>query len=171
MQRVIGFALLFALIAALGTSASAQSSGIVPGQALGKFEIGQDLQAVVTVLGPLHSEDDLPGGAFRGYYWPLKRIGVIINMQTQKVAALAISYDDTYQTERGITAGAELDAIRVAYGKEETVDPHQDDETLVYDKLGVAFVVDKNGALGGRVSVIFVFGQGHYKDIFQNHNQ
>jgi hypothetical protein len=31
----------------------------------------------------------------------------------------------------------------------------------------VAFVVDKTGALGGRVSVIFVFDHGHYKDIFQ----
>ncbi len=168
MQRVIGFALVFAMIAAMSTAAAAQSAGIVPGQALGKFQLGQDLQAVITVLGPLHSQDDLPGGAFRGYYWPLKRIGVIINMQTHKVAALAISYDDSYGTEKGIMAGTEMDAIRLAYGKEESVDTHQDDETLVYDKLGVAFVVDKNGALGGRVSVIFVFGQGRYRDIFQN---
>jgi hypothetical protein len=168
MQRVVGSAVAaFVVIAALSIPAFAQGSDIVPGQALGRFEIGQDLGAIITMLGPLHSEDDLPGGSFRGYYWPLKRIGVIVNMSTQKVAALAISYDDAYQTEKGVTAGTEMDAIRLAYGEEETVDKHQDDETLVYDKLGVAFVIDKNGALGGRVSVIFIFGQGHYRDIFQ----
>ena len=167
MQRVIGIVVVLAVIAGTVAAASAQGIGIVPGLTLGTFQIGQDLGPIITTLGPLHSEDDLPGGTFRGYYWPLKRIGVIINMQTQKVAALAISYDDTYRTEKGIMAGAEMDAIRSAYGKEESVDTHQDDETLVYDKLGVAFVVDKNGALGGRVSVIFVFNQGHYKDIFQ----
>jgi hypothetical protein len=168
MYRVTGFIVVLALIAAVGTAVSAQSSGIVPGQGIGRFQLGQDLAPVLTALGPLHSEDDLPGGAFRGYYWPLKRIGVIINMQTRKVAALAISYDDSLQTEKGVMAGTEMDAIRSAYGKEESVDSHQEDDTLVYDKLGVAFVVDKSGALGGRVSVIFVFGQGRYNDIFQN---
>jgi hypothetical protein len=167
MQRVVGLVVVLAVIGAMTTAGAAQNPGIVPGQTLGMFQIGQDLAPIITSLGPLHSEDDLPGGSFRGYYWPLKRIGVIINMQTQKVAALAISYDDTYQTEKGIQAGTEMDAIRSAYGKEESVDSHQDDDTLVYDKLGVAFVVDKNGALGGRVSVIFVFDHGHYKDIFQ----
>lgn len=167
MYRVIRFVVL-ALILGASTAVSAQDSGIAPGQGIGRFQIGQDLSSVLTTLGPLHSEDDLPGGGFRGYYWPLKRIGVIINMQTRKVAALAISYDDSLQTEKGVMAGTEMDAIRSAYGKEESVDSHQEDDTLVYDKLGVAFVVDKSGALGGRVSVIFVFGQGHYKDIFQN---
>lgn len=168
MQRVVAFVAVLALIMATSTVVSAQSPGIVPGQALGRFQLGQDLGPILSTLGPLHSEDDLPGGGFRGYYWPLKRIGIIINLQTRTVAALAISYDDSYQTEKGISAGTEMDAIRTAYGKEESVDSHQDDDTLVYDKLGVAFVVDKNGALGGRVSVIFVFGQGRYKDIFQN---
>src|SRR5438445_47538 len=139
----------------------------MPCKAIRSLEPGQGPAPIIGALGPLHSEDDLPGGSFRGYYWPLKRIGVIVNMSTQKVAALAISYDDAYQTEKGVTAGTEMDAIRLAYGEEETVDKHQDDETLVYDKLGVAFVIDKNGALGGRVSVIFIFGQGHYRDIFQ----
>ncbi len=168
MRRIIGLAVaLFVVLTALTATASAQGSGILPGQAIGKFQLGQDLAPIITALGPLHSEDDLPGGAFRGYYWPLRRIGVIVNMTTQKVAAIAVSYDDNYQTEKGVAAGTEMDLIRVAYGEEESVDRHQDDDTLVYDQLGVAFVVDKNGALGGRVSVIFVFDQGHYRDIFQ----
>src|SRR2546427_386252 len=117
MQRVVGSAVAaFVVIAALSIPAFAQGSDIVPGQALGRFEIGQDLGAIITMLGPLHSEDDLPGGSFRGYYWPLKRIGVIVNMSTQKVAALAISYDDAYQTEKGVTAGAGKCASRPGYG-------------------------------------------------------
>jgi hypothetical protein len=169
MQRIVGYAIAVALIAVMSAVAPAQAQvqGIIPGKTLGGLSIGQDLNPIIGTLGPLHSEEDLPGGTFRGYYWPLKRIGVIVDVSTMKVAALAVSYDDGYQTEKGVTAGTEMDAVRTAYGKEESVDSHQEDDTLVYNALGVAFVVDKNGALGGRVSVIFVFGQGHYKDIFQ----
>ena len=168
MPRVAGIIAAIVVVAVAGSTAWAQTpDNIVPGQALGRFQIGQDLEQVITALGPLHQQDDFPGGNLRGYYWPLRRIAVIINRDTQKVAAIGISYDDTYQTEKGVTAGTQLEAIRQAYGQEETVDNHQDDDTFVYDKLGVAFVVDKNGALGGRVSVIFVFTKGKYKDIFK----
>ena len=169
MLRVIGILAIIVTIAVAGATAQAQSTGtgIVPGQGLGNFRIGQDLEPIISVLGPLHQQDDFPGGNLRGYYWPLRRIAVIINKDTQKVAALGISYDEGYQTEKGVQAGSQLETIRQAYGQEETIDNHQDDDTFVYDKLGVAFVVDKNGALGGRVSVIFVFTQGRYKDIFK----
>ena len=172
MQRGVGLLAIIATIAVactVATVAQAQSTGtgIVPGQGLGGFRIGQDVAPIITSLGPLHQQDDFPGGSLRGYYWPLRRIAVIVNKDTQKVAALGISYDDGYQTEKGVQAGSQLEAIRQAYGQEETIDNHQDDDTFVYDKLGVAFVVDKNGALGGRVSVIFVFTQGQYKDIFK----
>ena len=169
MKRVIGIFAIIVAIAIMGTSAQAQNgdAGIIPGQALGRFQIGQDVAQIITTLGPLHQQDDFPGGSLRGYYWPLRRIAVIVNKQTQKVAALGVSYDDSYQTEKGVAAGSQMEAIRQAYGQEEAIDNHQDDDTFVYDKLGVAFVVDKNGALGGRVSVIFVFSQGQYKDIFK----
>lgn len=169
MQRVAGVLAFIIAVAVVGPPAQAQNGtmGIVPGQTLGRFRIGQDVTQVITTLGPLHQQDDFPGGSLRGYYWPLRRIAVIVNKDTQKVAALGISYDDTYQTEKGVTAGSQLETIRQAYGQEESIDNHQDDDTFVYDKLGVAFVVDKNGALGGRVSVIFIFTQGQYKDIFK----
>ena len=167
MQRIATCLAVFAVVAALCATASAQEPGIMPGKAIGSLELGQDLEPIIGVLGPLHSEDDLPGGSFRGYYWPLKRIGVIVDRGTKKVVALAISYDDGYQTPKGVAAGTEMDIVRSTYGQEESVDSHQEDDTLVYDKLGVAFVVDKSGALGGRVSVIFVFGEGRYHDIFQ----
>jgi hypothetical protein len=171
MNRILGLLVALVVVVAMSAAASAQATGILPGRGIGSFQLGQDLDPIISSLGPLHSEDDLPGGSFRGYYWPLKRVGVIVNTQSKKVVALAISYDDNYQTEKGVMAGSEMDAVRTAYGQEESVDRHQDDDTLVYDKLGVAFVVDKSGALGGRVSVIFVFGQGHYHDIFQGQSQ
>ena len=155
------------LVAVLSATASAQAAGIVPGQGIGTYRIGEDATPIVTTLGPLHSEDDLAGGSYRGYFWPLKRIGVIVNTQTKRVAAVALSLDDTLQTEKGVTVGTEMDQIRAAYGREESVDSHEDDDTLVYNNLGVAFVVDKSGALGGRISVIFVFRQGDYNHIFQ----
>ena len=169
MHRGIVILAVTLTIAMTGIAAQAQSTGtgIMPGQGLGDFRIGQDLAPIISALGPLHQQDDFPSGNLRGYYWPLRRIAVIVNKDTQKVAALGISYDDGYQTEKGVQAGSQLESIRQAYGQEEAVDNHQDDDTFIYDKLGVAFVVDKNGALGGRVSVIFVFTQGQYKDIFK----
>ncbi len=169
MHRFFAIVAVTLTIAMMGSAAQAQTpgAGIMPGQGLGDFRLGQDLGPIISALGPLHQQDDFPGGNLRGYYWPLRRIAVIINKDTQKVAALGISYDDGYQTEKGVQAGSQLESIRQAYGQEEAIDNHQDDDTFIYDKLGVAFVVDKNGALGGRVSVIFVFTQGQYKDIFK----
>jgi hypothetical protein len=69
--------------------------------------------------------------------------------------------------DRGITGGSDVSAVRSTYGQADSVDSHADSDTLVYDKLGVAFVIDKKGALAGHVSVIFVFGQGQYHDIFR----
>jgi hypothetical protein len=167
MLRIVVLAGILALVASLSPAALAQNAGIVPGLGIGSYRIGDDAAPVVSSLGPLHSEDDLAGGSYRGYFWPLKRIGVIVNTQTKKIAAVALSLDDTLQTEKGIAVGTEMDQIRAAYGKEESVDSHEDDDTLVYNDLGVAFVVDKSGALGGRISVIFVFHQGDYHHIFQ----
>jgi len=167
MRRFIGPGLGLITVAFLVTGVSAQSLSIVPGQSIGSFRIGQDLPGVLDALGPLHSRDEFPGRPFTGYYWPLKRIAVIVNKTTQKVAALGVQLDDTYRTDKGVGAGTEMDAVRSAYGTEDGVDSHEDDDTLVYDKLGVAFVVDKSGALGSRVSFILIFGAGHYQDIFK----
>lgn len=162
-----GLAVLLA-VGVLVTGAAAQSTPVVPGQSIGGFRLGQDISPIVDSLGPLHSEDDLPGAALTGYYWPLKRIGAIVDKDSHKVVGLVVSLDDTYTTDKGVAAGSEMEQVRTAYGAEDSVENHQDDETLVYDKLGVAFVVDKAGALGSRVSVIFVFGSGHYHEIFRD---
>ena len=166
MRQFIGASVVPLVVAVLLTTAGAQGMSVVPGQSLGDFHLGTDVSAIVGVLGPLHSLDDLPGDTLAGYFWPLKRIGAIADKASHKVVALAISQDDSYHTDKGVAAGTEMDAVRAAYGTEDETADHQDDETLVYNKLGVAFVIDKSGALGSHVSVIFVFSPGHYHDIF-----
>jgi len=174
VRRIIGTGVMLLFVAWAGTAALAQGTAaagttgaISPGQAIGSFHLGQDVTQVVTSLGPIHSEDDIPGSSLTGYYWPLKRIGAIADKTTNKVVALIVSLDDGYRTDKGVSAGTDMDAVRRAYGKEDSVDSHEDDDTLVYDTLGVAFLVDKSGALGSRVSAIFVFGSGQYKNIFE----
>jgi hypothetical protein len=174
VQRIIGTGVTLLLVMWIGTAALAQGApaagsgaAILPGQAIGTFHLGQDVTQVVTTLGPIHSEDDIPGSSLTGYYWPLKRIGAIADKTTNKVVALIVSLDDGYRTDKGVSAGTDMDSVRSAYGKEDRVDSHEDDDTLVYDTLGVAFLVDKDGALGSRVSAIFVFASGQYKNIFE----
>lgn len=167
MRRFIGVTLALFVVVATVTAAGAQGGPVVPGESVGDFHLGADVSTIVSALGPLHSEDDLPGDALAGYYWPLKRIGAIADKTSHKIVALAISLDDSYRTSKGVAVGTEMDAVRAAYGVEDETADHQDDETLIYNKLGVAFVVDKSGALGSHVSVVFVFDSGHYHDIFQ----
>jgi len=167
MSRGIGWSLaVFFAVGALVTGAAAQGMPVIPGLSIGGLRLGQDAPPIVNTLGPLHSEDDLPGNTLTGYYWPLKRIGVIADKTSHKVVGLVVSLDEMFTTDKGVGAGSEMERVRTAYGPEDSVESHQDDQTLVYDKLGVAFVVDKAGALGSRVSVIFVFGPGHYHEIF-----
>jgi len=171
MRRLIGVAVAVLVMLGGSTAGSIRSAAaepaIVPGSAIGTFRLGENVSDLVSALGPIHSEDDIPGSSLSGYYWPLKRIGAIADKSSNKVVALVVSLDDGYQTEKGVGAGAEMNTVRTAYGAEDSIDSHEDDDTLVYDKMGVAFVVDKSGALGSRVSVVFVFNPGQYKTIFQ----
>ncbi len=166
MRGIAGVSLVALIVGMMAAAVSAQGTPVVPGQSIGDFRVGEDLPSVIAVLGPLHSQSDFAGGTFIGYYWPLKRVGVIADKQTGIVAAVVVSLDDTYQTEKGVAAGTDIGTVRTAYGKEDGLDNTQDDSTVIYDKLGVAFVVDKGGALENRVSLIFVFDPGRYHEIF-----
>jgi hypothetical protein len=171
MRRLFGVALALLMVVAGGAGAYAQgsptASPISPGQSVGGFRLGENVTDMVTSLGPIHSEDDIPGSNLTAYFWPLKRLGAIADKNSSKVVALVVSLDDGYRTDKGVAAGTEMDSVRTAYGHEDSVDSHEDDDTLVYDQIGVAFLVDKSGALGSRVSAIFVFNPGQYKTIFQ----
>ena len=166
MRRLTSYGLALAAIVAMATAAAAQGSAVVPGRAIGDYQLGQALDPLVATLGPLHSSDDLPSGSMTGYYWPLKRIGLIADKNTKKIVALVVSLDDTFKTERGIAVGSDINAFHSAYGKEDSIDEHQDDSTYVYNKIGIAFVVDNGGALDQRVSLMYVFPPGRYGSIF-----
>jgi hypothetical protein len=66
----------------------------------------------------------------------------------------------TLQTGAGIAVGSTMHDVREAYGNEESLESGEDGDILVYDSQGVAFVVDKDGALEGRISRIHVFWAG-----------
>jgi hypothetical protein len=168
MRRWLWISFTVLTLATAGAPAYAQGiNPILPGQAIGGFRLGEDVNTMVRSLGPVHSADDIPSSNLTAYFWPLRRIGAIADKTSSKVVALVVSMDDGYRTDKGIAAGAEMESVRSAYGQEDSVDSHEDDDTLVYDKIGVAFLVDKAGALGSRVSAIFVFNPGQYKTIFQ----
>lgn len=147
-------------------AASSQGRRIVPGRSIGGYVLGQDVAGLLASLGPLYGNEDLPNDNLTGYYWPLKRVGVVARRKTHKIVALAISLDDTYATDGGIGAGVRLDTVRRVFGPEDAVDPAQSGDMLIYDTLGIAFVVGDAGALEGRVSAVFVFLPGHAHDIF-----
>jgi hypothetical protein len=166
MRRLSGYLLALVGVVALVTAAAAQGSAVIPGKSVGDYQLGQTIDPMMSTLGPLHSSDDLPAGNMTGYYWPLKRIGVIADKTSKRIMALVVSLDDTYKTDRGVTVGADINSFRTAYGKEDRIDQHQDDSTYVYDKLGIAFVVDEGGTLDQHVSLIYVFPPGQYQAIF-----
>lgn len=152
------------------TPAPSAGAGILPGRAIGSFQIGEDISQAVTTLGPVHSQDAV-GSALSVYYWPLRRIGTVADASSNKIVALVVSMDDGYRTDKGIGAGAAVDAVRRAYGTEDATDSGQDHDVLVYDKLGVAFAVDTAGPLTDRVSEVYVFSPGQYEKIFRQPSQ
>jgi hypothetical protein len=166
MRRVTSWVLALVGVVALATAGAAQGSAVIPGKAIGDYQLGQTLDPMMSSLGPLHSSDDLPSGNMTGYYWPLKRIGAIAVKDSGRIIALVVSLDDSYKTDSGVGIGSDVDALHSAYGKEDTVAQHQQDTTYVYDRLGIAFVVDEGGALDQRVSLMYIFPPGQYKSIF-----
>jgi len=166
MRRLSSYMLALVAVAALATAGAAQGPSVIPGKAIGDFQLGETVDPMVSSLGPLHSSDDLPAGNMTGYYWPLKRIGVIAQKDSNRIVALVVSLDDSYKTDQGVGVGSDVNALRGAYGKEDTVAEHQGDTTYVYDRLGIAFVIDQGGALDQRVSLIYIFPPGQYKAIF-----
>jgi hypothetical protein len=166
MRRLSSLALALVAVVALAAAGAAQTASVVPGKAIGEYQLGQSVDPMVSSLGPLHSSDDLPAGNMTGYYWPLKRIGVIAEKDSNRVVALVVSLDDSYKTDLGVGVGSDVNALHSAYGKEDQVAEHQEDTTYVYDRLGIAFVIDQGGALDQRVSLIYIFPPGQYKAIF-----
>ena len=177
MRRVASIGLALVVSACMAASAWAQgrptsspaqgapSHDIVPGQAIGSFHLGEDVSQAEGVLGSVYSEDTV-GETLKIDYWPLRRIGTVADVSSDKIVALVVSLDDGYRTDKGIGAGAAVDAIHSAYGPQDTTDTGQDHNVLVYDKLGVAFAVDTSGPLAGHVSEVYVFAPGQYAKIF-----
>jgi hypothetical protein len=170
-MKTLAFAtvLLVIVFGRIGPTAATevQERLIVPGRSIGDCWLGQDLTNLVVLLGPLYDGRDLPTHEFAGYYWPFRRLGAVVSRRTNRVVGLAVSLDDTYQTENGVGVGATLDAVRRAFGPEDVVHLGQSTDLLVYDALGIAFTVGGAfGVMDGWVSGVFVFIPGHSREIF-----
>ncbi len=143
-MRYFTYGIVVVLVLGGGWAAGAatQERLIVPGHSIGSFSLGQDLTDLRASLGSLYEEQDLSNDDLTGYFWPVRRIGAIADRTTNRVVALAVSLDDTYLTDNGVAAGVTREAVRRAYGPEDTVSSGQAAETLIYDALGLAFDID-----------------------------
>ena len=112
MRRLSSYMLALVAVTALATAGAAQGSSVIPGKAIGDFQLGETVDPMVSSLGPLHSSDDLPAGNMTGYYWPLKRIGVIAQKDSNRIVALVVSLDDSYKTDQGVGVGSDVNALR-----------------------------------------------------------
>ncbi len=145
--------------------AHAQSNPVVPGRSIGLFHLGDSVEIVSEMLGPPLPPALLPQ-AVLSYHWPLRHLGALVDVVTRKIVALSGSDDAGYRTAGGLGVGSSPNAIRSAYGRAETVDYGDGAIMLVYDRAGVAFLIDHAAGKGDRVSTVFVFARGTYRDIF-----
>ncbi len=123
------------------------------------------MDTVSEMLGPPLPPALLPQ-AMLSYHWPLRHLGALVDVVTRKIVALSGSDDAGYRTAAGLGVGSSPNAIRAAYGYAETVDYGDGAIVLVYDRTGVAFLIDRSAGKGDRVSTVFVFAGGKYRDVF-----
>lgn len=164
VKRVALMAIVCLLL--LAGSASAQTNpAIIAGQSVAGIRIGSTVNDAISTLGGLFDRGDSRSGRYSIYDWPLRPLVVLAEKDSGRVVLIAVSFTDAYRTDRGITGGTERQAVEAAYGREFTTDEDQSSTTLLYDALGIAFDIGKQGAMNGRVVRIFVFPAGQWKDI------
>ncbi|HLJ60508.1 MAG TPA: hypothetical protein VKZ50_12340 [bacterium] len=142
-------------------------SGVVPGRSIGAFHLGDSLESVTEVLGPGSPPALLPQ-AMISYYWPSRHLGVVVDVVTRKIVALVASSEINYRTAKGVGIGSGADEVESAFGRRSGIDNGDGTVVLVYNHVGVAFVVARTVSLHDRVSTIFVFAPGEYHRIFPN---
>ncbi|HYM69717.1 MAG TPA: hypothetical protein VEZ44_08995 [bacterium] len=165
-QRLSGLILITVACLVLSSlPVQAQSGSIVPGRSIGVFHIGDPIETVTEVLGPASPPALLPQ-AMLSYYWPSRHLGVMVDVVTRKIVALAGSADVDYRTAKGVGIGSGADEVQSAFGRTPGIDNGDGTTVFVYDRVGVAFVVARAVSLRDRVSTIWVFSPGGYHQIF-----
>jgi hypothetical protein len=159
-------AVVLAAVALFVSAATAADSGanIVAGGSAGGVRLGADVAEAVSVLGSVFDQSDRD--KFSVYDWPLKPFLVVTDRESGKIVLVLIQLSEVYKTDKGsLTAGSDRTVVEATYGKEFTTDEDRRTTTLVYDPLGIAFDIGKNGVMTGRVVSIIVFMPGQWKTI------
>lgn len=165
VRRIVAIAVLF--VTALAWTAGAQTNTtIVAGQSVAGIRIGGNVNEATSVLGSLFDRADSRSGKYTFYNWPLRPIAIFAEKESGRIVFIIMELTDAYRTDLGsVTAGSERQSVEAAYGREFTSDESQASTALIYDALGIAFVVGKSGVMNGRVLSIVVFVSGQWKQI------
>ena len=165
-MKAVLFTVLLALVVAVPVTGQTPAATIVAGQSAAGVRVGGNVNDAVSSLGSFYEKADTKSGKYTAYAWALRPVLLLSDKESGKIVLIVIVNTDAYRTDRGgITGGTERTTVESTYGREFTTDEEGSSVTLIYDALGIAFDVDKAGALQGRVSQISVFTPGQWKAI------
>ena len=157
---------MLALVMAVPVAGQTTGAAIVAGQSAAGVRIGGTVDDAVSALGGFYEKADTKSGKYTAHAWALRPVLLLADKESSKVVFIIVVNTDSYRTDRGgITGGTERATVESAYGRDFTTDEEGGSVTLIYDALGIAFDIDKAGALQGRVSQISVFTPGQWKTI------
>lgn len=168
-MRTLVIALVAGLVLAAPVAGQSSGTAIVAGQSAAGARIGGSVDEAAAALGSLYQKADTKSGKYTAYAWALRPVLALVDKESGKIVFVIVVNTDSYHTDRGgITGGTERAAVESAYGREFTTDEEGSSVTLIYDAQGIAFDIDKEGPLAGRVSQISVFVPGQWKTILDN---
>jgi len=164
--KAILLIIVLALVVAGPAVGQTPGTTIVAGQSVAGIRIGGTVADAVSALGSFYEKADTKSGKYTAHAWALRPVLLLTDKESAKIVFIITVNTDSYRTDRGsITGGTERATVEGAYGREFTTDEEGASVTLIYDALGIAFDIDKGGALQGRVSQISVFTPGQWKTI------
>ncbi len=165
--------LLFLVAPAVSQTPDAQL--IVPGARIGKWTLQMTVDDLVRMNGPAQVGQIWEGVAGVGaadfrdtnwFHWERQDL-MAFTFFRQNVEALSVGWLAiiNYKTAKGVGVRSTRSEIVAAYGKP-TVEimPWEGQTRLIYDKIGISFVV-LNG--GGEIRTIQVFRPGTAKNIWK----
>ena len=165
-MKAVFLIVMLALVVAVPVAGQAPGTTIVAGQAAAGIRLGGNVTDAVSALGSFYEKADTKSGKYTAYAWALRPVLLLSDKESGRIVLIIVVNTDSYRTDRGgITGGAERATVESAYGREFTTDEEGSSVTLIYDALGIAFDIDRAGALQGRVSQISVFTPGQWKTI------
>ncbi|MGH2452138.1 MAG: hypothetical protein ACRDF5_00020 [bacterium] len=152
---------LLAAPAAPGASQTPDDRLIVPGQRIGKWALNASIQDLTRTAGPSGVQEaaDANRPPLVIYSWAPPGIAAL-SRDRSKVEFLYLYGGTDYKTDKAIGRGSTADAARRAYNKPVLTTLGSSQRAMLWDGLGLAFVVTP-----ARVSAVLVFRPGTAEDV------